>query len=56
MNAVIAVVKPLLFSFLTSKAVKDLVIQLLEKYVNTTDNRVDDALVEIVKQKLYTPQ
>lgn len=56
MNAVLAVVKPLLFSFLTSKAVKDLVIELLQKYVSTTDNRVDDALVEIVKQKIYTPQ
>lgn len=56
MGAVIAIVKPLLFSFLTSKSVKDLVVQLLEKYVHTTDNRVDDALVEIVKEKLYTPQ
>lgn len=56
MNAVLAVVKPFLFSFLTSKAVKDLVVQLLERYVNTTDNRVDDALVEIVKERLYTPQ
>lgn len=56
MNAVLALVKPLLFSFLTSKAVKDLVVQLLEGYVHTTDNKVDDALVEIVKEKLYTPQ
>lgn len=56
MNAVIAFLKPLLFSFLNSKAVKDLVVQLLEKYAKTTDNQVDDALVDIVREKLYTPQ
>lgn len=56
MNAVIAIVKPVLLSFLASKAVKDLVVELLQKYVATTDNRIDDALVEIVKSKLYTPQ
>jgi hypothetical protein len=56
MEALIAIVKPILFSFLTSSAVKELVIQLLEKYVSTTDNRVDDALVEIVREKLFTPQ
>lgn len=56
MNALIALVKPILFSFLTSKAVKDLVVQLLEKYAKTTDNQIDDALVAIVKERIYTPQ
>jgi hypothetical protein len=56
MNALVALVKPILFSFLTSKAVKDLVVELLEKYVRTTDNQIDDALVMIVKEKLYTHQ
>ena len=56
MNALILIVKPLLFSFLTSKAVKDLVIQLLEGYVKTTDNQIDDVLVKIVEEKLFTAQ
>lgn len=56
MTAVITLIKPILLSFLTSKAVKDLVVQLLEGYVKTTDNQIDDALVLIVKEKLYTVQ
>lgn len=55
MNALIAFLKPILFSFLTSRAVKDLVVQLLEKYAKTTDNQIDDSIVSIVKEKLYTP-
>lgn len=56
MPALVALVKPVLFTFLTSKAVKDLVVELLRKYVKTTDNQIDDTLVEIVAQKLYTHQ
>ena len=56
MNALILIVKPLLFSFLTSKAVKDLVVQLLEGYAKTTDNQIDDVLVKIVEEKLFTAQ
>jgi len=33
MNPLIQIIKPILFKFLTSKAVKDLVIQLLQSYV-----------------------
>jgi hypothetical protein len=36
--------------------VKNLVIELLEKYVKTTDNTVDDVVVALVKEKLFTPQ
>jgi hypothetical protein len=56
MSNIVNILKPVIFSFLTSKAVKDLVIQLLEAYVKTTDNRIDDSVVEIVRAKLYTPQ
>lgn len=56
MQAFILIVKPILFSFLTSTAVKDLVVELLTKYVKTTDNQIDDTLVEVVKSKLFTPQ
>ena len=56
MQAFIVLIKPILLSFLTSAAVKNLVIELLTKYVKTTDNQIDDALVGIVKDKLFTPQ
>lgn len=56
MGVVVAVVKPLLISIATHPAVKTMVIELLEKYVKTTDNTIDDVVVVIVKQKLFTPQ
>ena len=56
MEALLLFVRPLLLSFLTSKAVKDLVVQLLEGYVKTTDNQIDDVLVKIVEEKLFTAQ
>jgi hypothetical protein len=56
MKLLISSIRPILFSLLVSKEVKNLVIDLLRKYVKTTDNQVDDALVEIVKDKLFTPQ
>ena len=56
MQAFIALVKPILFSFFTSKVVKQLVIELLYKYVKTTDNQIDDTLVRIVEEKLFTAQ
>jgi hypothetical protein len=56
MGAVVAVVKPLLMQLATSPAVKNLVISLLEKYVKSTDNSVDDVLFETVKSALFKPQ
>jgi len=56
MQAFIVLIKPILLSFFTSVAVKNLVIELLTKYVKTTDNQIDDALVMIVKDKLFKPQ
>jgi hypothetical protein len=56
MGAVVAVVKPLVVSIATHPAVKNLVVELLEKYVRTTDNTVDDVVVALVKEKLFTPQ
>jgi hypothetical protein len=56
MGAVVAVVKPLVISIATHPAVKNLVVELLEKYVKTTDNTVDDVVVTLVKEKLFTPQ
>ncbi len=56
MGAVVAVVKPLVISIATHPAVKKLVVELLEKYVKTTDNTIDDVVVALVKDKLFTPQ
>ena len=48
----IAVIKPILFAFLNSTAVKKLVVELLEAYVKTTDNTIDDAAVKLVRDNL----
>ena len=56
MGAVVAVVKPILLQIATHPAVKNLVISLLEKYVKSTDNSVDDVLFATVKEALFKPQ
>jgi len=56
MGAVVAVVKPLLIQIATHPAVKNLVLDLLKKYVDSTDNSIDDVVYELVKDKLFTPQ
>ena len=56
----IALIKPILFKFLGSTAVKELVVKLLEAYSKTTDNTVDDKLkknitrVSSCQEKLIT--
>jgi hypothetical protein len=56
MGAVVSVVKPILISIATHPAVKNLVIELLEKYVKSTDNTIDDIVLTLVKEKLFTPE
>jgi hypothetical protein len=56
MGAVIAVVKPIVIQLATHPAVKKLVIELLEKYVKSTDNSIDDKVLEMVKELLFKPQ
>ncbi len=46
-------VRPILFSFLRGKAVKNLIVDLLTAYAETTDNTVDDHVVAYVKQALF---
>lgn len=46
-------IKPILFRFLQSQGVKQLVIELLEAYAKTTDNTVDDKVVDFVKVNLF---
>jgi len=56
MGAVVSVVKPLILQLATHPAVKNLVIDLLTKYVKTTDNSIDDMLLATVKELLFKPQ
>jgi hypothetical protein len=56
MGAVVAVVKPLLIQVATHPAVKNLVLDLLKKYVDSTDNSIDNVVYELVKDKLFTPE
>jgi len=46
-------VRPILFSFLKSKAVKKLIVDLLWAYAKTTDNTVDDQVVVFVEKNLF---
>ena len=48
----ITLVKPILFAFIKTKAVKEVIVKLLEAYAKSTDNTVDDKLVELVKKNL----
>jgi len=56
MSAVVAVVKPLLIQIATHPAVKNLVLELLAKYVKSTDNSIDDVVYQLVKENLFKPQ
>ena len=47
-------IKPILLKFLTSNSVRQLVIDLLEAYAESTDNTIDDAAVELVKNNIFT--
>jgi hypothetical protein len=56
MGAVVAVVKPILIQIATHPAVKNLVLDLLAKYVKSTDNSIDDVVYQLVKENLFKPQ
>ena len=49
----IALIRPIVFAFLTSDAVKNLVVDLLAAYAERTDNRVDDYAVNLIRQELF---
>jgi hypothetical protein len=52
MGALVGVVRPLLIAALKSCHTKRLVCELLDRYVHTTDNDIDDVLAETVKTAL----
>ena len=52
-NKDMLIIKPILMTFLSTTAVKNLIIQLLEAYAKSTDNTIDDKAVEIVRRNLF---
>ena len=52
LTPMITLVKPILFAFIKTTAVKELIVKLLEAYAKSTDNTVDDKLVVLVKKNL----
>ena len=55
-DVLVTVVKPLIISIATHPTVKNLVLDLLKKYVDSTDNSIDNVVYELVKEKLFKPQ
>ena len=47
------IIKPILMAFISSTAVKELLISLLEAYAATTDNTIDDKAVALLKKNLF---
>jgi hypothetical protein len=52
MGVLVEVVKPLLLAAMNSCHTKRLVVELLERYVKTTDNDIDDIIAGSVKKAL----
>ena len=48
----IKVLRPIIFAFLASDVIQELVIDLLEAYAKETDNTVDDVAVAMVRKGL----
>jgi hypothetical protein len=53
-NSMIRFFKPILKFFVKSNAIKSLVISLLEDYSASTETQIDDEIVKLVKEKLFT--
>jgi len=49
----IALIRPLLFSFLNSEKVKRLVVDLLRKLAEQSTNTVDDQAVDFIERGLF---
>lgn len=48
------VLKILISAFMTEKFIKEMIVFSLEKLVTKTDNKVDDELVQKIKDALYS--
>jgi len=49
----IALIRPILFSFLNSEKVKRLIVDLLRKLAEQSDNTVDDQAVNFIENGLF---
>ena len=49
----LAIIKPILFTFLRSKAIRQLALDLVRACVQKTDNDVDDRLCDMLEQALF---
>ena len=49
----IALIRPVLMSFLNSDKVKRLIVDLLRKLAEQSDNTVDDAAVDFIERGLF---
>ena len=47
------IIKPILSAFLKSNSVRQLVVDLLEAYAKSTDNKIDDAAVDLIKKNIF---
>ena len=52
----ISLIRPIIFAFLTSNAVKNLVIDLLSAYAERSDNKVDDYAVDLIRRELFNEE
>ena len=48
----LAILRPILFAFIKSKAIKKLVLDILKSLAKQSSNKIDDQLVEIIEEKL----
>ena len=55
-DTLVKAIKPLILSIATHPTVKQLVLDLLKKYVDSTDNSIDNVVYDLVKEKLFKPQ
>ena len=49
----ITLIRPILFSFLNSDKVKLLIVDMLTKLAESTDNEVDDKAVDFIRNGLF---
>ena len=49
----VALIRPILFAFLQSNAVKQLTIDLCRALAQKTDNRIDDQLCDMLERALF---
>ena len=53
LKTMITLIRPILFSFINSEKVKRLIVDLLTKLAEQTDNTVDDEAVKFIERGLF---